>query len=300
MAKAKRRGLGKGLGALLGDAPMSLEAKAAQASEALPDGARLLLLDPRDLRPNPKQPRRIFDEEALEELAASIRKDGVQEPVLVRESGDGYELICGERRVRAGILADIDKIPAVCRPVSDSDMLKLGIIENIQREDLNAIELAHAYHDLLQEFDWTQEELAQEVGKKRATVTNTLRLLSLPAVVQDMVADGSISMGHARALLAIDGAAAQSAAARKIIQQGLSVRQAEQLSAKKKTTVKRPAEKDPNLSQVEEDLRNYLGTKVRLKPQSNGRGKIEIEYFSGDELERLLQTLRPQKKGSRL
>ncbi len=306
MASSKKKGLGKGLGALLGENKLSADgpgaATAAAAAtpvapeEVLPDGTRLLYLDPTALEPNPKQPRRVFVEEALEELSASIKQDGVQEPVLVRQVGDKYELISGERRVRASIMADVTRIPAVCREVSDRDMLKLGLIENIQREDLNAMELARGYQDLIDEFGWTQEELSVEVGKKRATITNTLRLLNLPEVVQEQVADGSLTMGHARALLAIESVAGQIAAARKIIKEGLSVRQAEKLAVASKEAAgngsKKRVEKDPNIVQVEDDLRRHLGAKVALRQGQNGRGKIEIEYFDADELERLLSVLR--------
>ncbi|MFO7973325.1 MAG: ParB/RepB/Spo0J family partition protein, partial [Candidatus Hydrogenedentota bacterium] len=213
MAK-KKRGLGRGLGALIstneeGGFAGTLEE---QADEKV--GTRLLLLDPRNLKPNPKQPRVHFDEESLEELSASIRRNGLQEPVIVRKAGDDYELVSGERRIRAAVMADLETIPAICREVSDADMLKLGLIENIQREDLNPIELAHGYKQLIDEFHWTQEELADQVGKKRATVTNTLRLLNLPEAVQARVADGSIAMGHARALLGIESPKKQIAVCR--------------------------------------------------------------------------------------
>jgi len=284
----------------LGGGASALEAKPAavlplpSGADALPDGERFLYLDPRDLRPNPKQPRRTFDEDALDELAASIRHDGMQEPVLVRAVNGFYELISGERRVRASILAGVEKVPAVCRPVSDRDMLKLGLIENIQREDLNAIELAQAYRDLIGEFGWTQEELSVEVGKKRATVTNMLRLLSLPDGVQGMVADGSLSMGHARAILAIESPEAQAAAARRVARESLSVRQTEQLAARAKPAPKKTkaAAKDIHLVHIEDDLRRALGTRVKLTAHEDGRGKIEIEFFSADERERLLELLR--------
>lgn len=298
MANPKKRGLGKGLGALIGgsipqlDMP-PLETRDGSSKAVLPDGSELLWLDPRAIRPNPKQPRHVFDEEALQELAESIRKDGIQEPVVVRRAGDEYELVSGERRVRASVMAELEHIPAICRDVSDSDMLKLGLIENIQREDLNAIELAAAYRELIQEFGWTQEQLADEVGKKRATVANVLRLLNLPEVIQEMLADGSLMMGHARALLAIEPVQNQIAAAHKIIRQGLSVRQAEQLAAPKNKKAK--PSKDPNVAHIEEELRRSLGTKVALKPQKAGRGRIEIEYFNPDELERLLALLRGKR-----
>jgi ParB family chromosome partitioning protein len=233
-----------------------------------------------------------FDEDALEELSESIRRDGMQEPVIVRKSGGEYELVSGERRVRAAVMADIETVPAICRDVSDADMLKLGLIENIQREDLNPIELARAYKQLIEEFDWTQEELADQVGKKRVTVTNTLRLLNLPEVVQARVADGSLAMGHARALLAIESPEKQISACRKIVNQGLSVRQVEKLASRETATPKPKSGKDPNLSAVEDELRRKLGTKVALKPSGNTKGKIEIEYFNLDELDRLLELIR--------
>lgn len=306
MADAKRKGLGKGLGALIGGgsplnrpatapAPAATVALAPAEPVALSDGAVLIEVDPSELRSNPKQPRHVFREEALQELADSIRRDGVQEPVLVRRVGEHYELISGERRVRASIMADRKLIPAVVRDVSDRDMLKLGIIENIQREDLNAMETAQAYQDLMDEFGWTQEQVSQEVGKKRATVANSLRLLNLPEPVQAMVADGSLSMGHARALLSIESVSGQINAARKIVTEGLSVRQAEKLATEQKSSGKPPAPKppkDPNVAQLEDDLRRRLGTKVHLKTQEGGKGRIEIEYFSLDELDRLLGMLR--------
>ena len=295
MASAKKKGLGKGLGALIGNNPdVRKPAAKTSAPAALADGARLIELDPSDIQPNPKQPRRVFDEEALEELAESIRRDGVQEPVLVRQAGDHYELISGERRVRASIMADRKLIPAVCRDVSDRDMLKLGLIENIQREDLNAIEMAQGYRDLMDEFGWTQDEVSREVGKKRATVANTLRLLNLPESVQAFVADSSLSMGHARAILSIESTSGQINAARKIISQGLSVRQAEKLAAGQKGAKDTPPKpkKDPNIAQLEDELRRSLGTKVQLKAKDGGRGTIEIEYYDLDELERLLEMLR--------
>ncbi len=305
MASAKRKGLGKGLGALIGSNAMD-NASATRSTDpapaappspalaALSDGAQLIELDPTEIRPNPKQPRHIFNEEALQELAASIERDGVQEPVLVRKAGDHYELISGERRVRASVMANLSLIPAVCREVSDRDMLKLGLIENIQREDLNAIEMAQGYQDLMEEFGWTQEEVSKEVGKKRATVTNMLRLLNLPEVVQEQVADGSLSMGHARAILAFPTASAQVTIARKIIAQGLSVRQVEKLAtaSKAERNTAAPAPRDPNIAQLEDDLRQALGTKVQLKAQQGGKGKIEIEYYNLDELERLLSLFR--------
>jgi ParB family transcriptional regulator, chromosome partitioning protein len=301
VADIKKKGLGKGLGALIGASSMqgatSAPVQASPTPQTLPDGSHLLLLDPREVVPNPKQPRRVFREEALQELADSIRRDGVQEPVIVRQVEGRYELVSGERRVRASIMADLEGIPAVCRDVTDRDMLRLGLIENIQREDLNAIEQALAYQELIQEFNWTQEQLAKEVGKNRVTVANIVRLLNLPQVLQDHVAEGTLTMGHARALLAIEDGNRQLAMARKIIAEGLSVRQAEKLAAEGKAPRAKaaPSAKDPNIAQIESELRRSLGTKVAVRQQTPTSGKIEIEYFNLDDLDRLLGVLRPRR-----
>lgn len=292
MGSARRKGLGKGLSALIAD-PEEEGLEAGRAPEALSDGSELIQLDPREIRPNPKQPRRTFNEEQLLELAQSIRKDGMQEPVIVRQNNGEYQLVSGERRVRASVLAELVVIPAVLRTVSDTDMLRLGLIENIQREDLNPMELAAAYKDLSQTFDWTQDQLAEQVGKKRATVTNTMRLLNLPTRVQEHVISGDITGGHARALLALGSPAAQTRACRKIIENGLSVRQVEKLASR--TDMPKPAAqpvKDPNVIAIEDDLRRSLGTRVKIKTDAKHRGKIEIDFYGLDDLERILQMLR--------
>jgi ParB family chromosome partitioning protein len=294
VAKPKKGGLGRGLGALIQpakeeDPAVALGGDVAAASSEVD---RLLDLDPAAIQRNPKQPRQTFDEEGLQELSQSIRQDGVLEPVIVRRVDDHYELVSGERRVRASIMADLDRVPAICREVSDKDMLKLGLIENIQREDLNAIEAARAYDQLIEQFGWTQEELADAVGKKRSSVANTLRLLNLPGDVQESVASGSISMGHARALLAYPHARTQSAVCKKIIAQGLSVRQVEKLAAAKSPSKpSTPVVKDPNIQSVESKLRRRLGTKVNIKSSGENQGKIEIEYYNLEDLERILDTL---------
>lgn len=298
----KTKKLGKGLGALLPERlpkasirpapPASPPAIAAPAAKATPGQNSILMLNPETILSNPRQPRRVFDEETLQELAESIRRDGVQEPIIVRKVKDNYEIVCGERRCRAAVMAGLNEIPAVCRDVADKDMLKFGLIENIQREDLNAIELALAYKQLMDEYEWTQERLSEEVGKKRATVANTIRLLQLPEVIQEQVADGTLSMGHARAILAVGSVSGQVALARKIAANGLSVRQAEELAAslsgKKKPKQETVTTKPPHIIALEDKLRRRLGAKVSVKEQSAGRGRIEIEYFSLDDLERLL------------
>ena len=304
MANAKKKGLGKGLSALIGGDPLTLDKAKSPASKsssktepqtttAMHDGTELLALDPKKIDPNPKQPRQTFDEIKLQELADSIKQDGVHDPINVRRVGDKYELISGERRVRASIIAGLKEIPAICREVSDRDMLKLGLLENIQREDLNAIEVATGYQDLIDQFNWTQEELAKELGKNRVTIANTLRLLNLPLPIQKLVANAALSMGHAKALLSLDSAQNQITAADTIIKQGLSVRQAEKLGAKPaQKTKKAPPAKDIHLATIEDRLRRTLGTKVTLRPGNEGRGKIEIEYYNNEELDRILVLLR--------
>lgn len=305
MAAAKKKGLGKGLGALLGGtdqaaavaAPDHTPTAPAPAPEpvTLSDGSRLVELNPQDVKPNPQQPRLHFKEELIEELAVSIKQDGLIEPIVVRQVNGAYELISGERRVRASILAEQDTIPAIIKDVHDDDLLKLGLIENIQREDLNPIELAQAYKLLGDKFDWTQDEIAKQVGKKRATVSNTMRLLHLPQDIQEHVLTGSLSMGHARALLALGSESKQRSLCRRILEDGLSVREVEKaarppLPKPETTTTTTP--RDPHTEALEDELRKTLGTKVRVRADKNHRGKIEIDFYSLDDLDRILDMLR--------
>lgn len=304
--KKSGKGLGKGLDALMRSGAQAETKGVAEkqthvgmddpyAGRHVP-GERILLLDPTAIQPNPKQPRRVFDEERLSELADSILKDGVQEPLIVRRVDGEYQIVCGERRCRAAVMAGLETVPAICRNVADGDMLKFGLIENIQREDLNAIELARAYKELMEQYNWTQEQLSDEVGKKRATVANTLRLLQLPELIQGQVADGALTMGHARAVAAVSGAERQLALSRRIVENGLSVRQAEQLASKeaekqaprKKTA---PPEKDPHIAELENQLRRRLGAKVAVRHMDGNKGKIEIEYYSLAELDRILEII---------
>ncbi len=273
--------------------PLSLEGQPHGAPHT--PGERIIMLSPEAIRPNPKQPRRIFDEDALAELAESIAKNGIQEPLIVRNLNGEFQIVCGERRCRAAVMAGLTEVPVILREVADGDMLKFGLIENIQREDLNAIELANAYRELMAEYNWTQERVSEEVGKKRATVANTLRLLQLPEVIQEQVAIGSLTMGHARAIAAVSGQERQIALARKIAGRGLSVRQAEQMAAQEtnKTPRKKTvhAKKAPHLQELEDKLRRRLGAKVSLKHQEGNKGRIEIEYYSLEELDRILDML---------
>ena len=244
--------------------------------------------------PNPHQPRHHWDDADLEDLAASIREHGVLQPVLVTETIDGYQLIAGERRVRAARLAGLDRIPALVRQLADRDQLEVALVENVQRSDLDPIDEALAYRQLIDEFGLTQERVAERVGKARATIANTLRLLDLHAAVQAAIAAGRITEGHGRALggLPVDGQAQVLAT---VVGQGLSVRQAEELvrRLREPRATREPATKprlDAELERVEEDLRQRLGTKVSLTRSRKG-GRIVIEYYSDEELGRLYDRL---------
>jgi len=302
VSKFKKGGLGRGLDALIPGkhaADETIEPTVAALPPTSPTdaGDRVLELDPHIIKPNPKQPRTAFAEEPLRELADSIARDGVMEPVIVRVVNGEYQLVSGERRVRASMLAGVASVPAIVRSIADTDMLKFGLIENIQREDLNAIELARAYELLMREFGWTQEQCAEQVGKKRATITNTLRLLNLAQDVQDAVVSGAITMGHARALLALPGAKEQSAVCKAIVDQGLSVRQVERMTSVSVPTPKKAkhvAAKNPNIASIEDELRRSLGTRVSVAPTGNDlkKGKIIIEYYTLDDFDRILDRLR--------
>jgi ParB family transcriptional regulator, chromosome partitioning protein len=275
-------GLGRGLSALIPTRPSTVEA---------PTEIPLARI-----APNPYQPRGVVDEEALAELAASIAEHGVLQPILVTETIDGYRLVAGERRVRASRLAGLERIPAVVRELADSAQLELALVENIQRQDLDALEEARAYRQLVDEFGYTQEKLAQRMGKARPTIANSLRLLDLDPEVQAALAAGLITQGHARALagLPVDRQARVLAV---VVERELSVRQAEELvrrlrdepaPAEQKGTEEPSA--DPELERVEADLRSALGTKVSIARSRRG-GRIIIEYYSDDELSRLFDRL---------
>jgi ParB family chromosome partitioning protein len=276
---SKRRALGRGLGALI-----PAEPKRATAPEE-PDRPPLAV--PIDsIRPNPLQPRQQFSEDALAELAASITEKGILQPLLVRPRDGSYELIAGERRFRAAQRAGLKEVPVTVRLVEDADLLEIALIENIQRENLNAIEEGRAYRRLLDEFGLTQEQVAQRVGKDRSTIANTLRLLQLPLQIQAEIESGKLSAGHARALLSIESDEEKLRVAGEILGRRLSVRDTERL------TQKRPvASRDVHLLAAEENLRQALGTQVRLRHRHNGSGRIEIEYYSLDELNGLLTRL---------
>jgi len=260
-------------------------------------GEELLYLEINRIFPGGEQPRKTFKDSSLKELAVSIKEKGVLQPVIVSRLGDGsFRLVAGERRWRASQLAGLKKIPAIVKNVASKDALEIALIENIQREDLNPVETAEAFNKLLKDFNLTQEELSEKVGKERATVANYLRLLKLPEEIKSLISDGSLSMGHARAVLSIEGRAHQIEAVRKIITKGLSVREAEALAknislAGTKKSKSHKAQKTPEIASLEDKLIKSLGTKVRIHHKGKKGGKIEIEYYSLDELDRLLEIL---------
>ncbi|NOZ26338.1 MAG: ParB/RepB/Spo0J family partition protein [Nitrospirae bacterium] len=247
------------------------------------------------IKPNPEQPRKAFDEQALKELAASIKEKGILQPVMVRRAENGdYYLIAGERRWRAAALSGLKRIPALIKESSPSESLELALIENIQRDDLNPIETADAFNRLIEEHGYTQETLSRKVGKERATVANYLRLLRLPPEVKGLVNDGRLSMGHAKAIVSLPTKKAQVEASRAVVRKGLSVRETEALCKRLAGDAPRPAgkkAKDPNIAALEEQLKRSLGTKVQIRHRGKA-GRIEIEYYSLDELDRLLEILK--------
>ncbi|MGQ9632364.1 MAG: ParB/RepB/Spo0J family partition protein [bacterium] len=272
-----KKALGRGLGALI------------PTVEDVGEMVREIDVDA--ISPNPYQPRQDFDEAKMKELAKSIEEQGMILPILVRANGGGgYELVSGERRIRAAKIAGLKKVPCIVREIPDEKLLEVALIENIQREDLNPIEEAEAYRRLEKEFGLTHEEIAKRVGKDRSTITNALRLLRLPRDVRDRLADGSISPGHARALLGVDSAREQIRLCRSIIEQRLPVRAAERLVRRRKYGDNEVggAEEDPQLREIEGRLREILGTRVRVRYR-NGRGKIEIEFYTEDEFNRILE-----------
>ncbi|MBX9602500.1 MAG: ParB/RepB/Spo0J family partition protein [Bryobacteraceae bacterium] len=244
------------------------------------------------IQPNPVQPRTMFLPDKINELAQSIRVHGVLQPLIVRRNGDAYQLVAGERRWRAAKLAELAEVPVIVQDVADNELLELALIENIQREDLNPIEAAQAYERLIRELGLTQDELARRTGKDRTSITNTLRLLKLPTEVQILLVEHRISMGHARAILGIPDPDLQVQTAEKAAAQGLSVRQVEKIVRQLTDTTperaaKRERKADANVKAATEELERVLGTRVRIVEVSEQRGRIEIEYYSQDDLDRI-------------
>jgi len=280
-----RKALGRGLGALL------------SSDRTIDLGSEPTEVELESITPGSMQPRTHFDETSLQGLAESIRSHGIVQPLLVRRRGDGYELIAGERRWRAAKLAGLTRVPVVVKEVADDSLLEIALIENIQREDLNPIEEAQAYKKLIETVGLTQESLAGRVGRDRSYITNYLRLLRLPDDLQLLVIEGRLSTGHARTLLALSHVDLQRRMARKIIDDGLSVRATELLVHK--SSEEKPAKKismaepDPNVRAAESKLRRALGTQVKITQTAEGKGKIEISFFDTRDLDRLYNLILP-------
>ncbi|HEX4350178.1 MAG TPA: ParB/RepB/Spo0J family partition protein [Verrucomicrobiae bacterium] len=293
--------LGRGLGALLGGNPsLTQPASLPVISPAAPDNRdRVQRVPLNRVRPSALQPRKEFAPEALQELADSIREQGIVQPLIVRERGGFFELIAGERRWRAAQLLNLPEVPVITREADDRTVLELALIENLQRENLNALEEALGYAKLGEEFQLTQEDIAIKVGKSRAAVANATRLLKLPVSVQGLLRDGRISVGHGKVILGLTDHAHQTLAAERIVKEGLNVRQTEGLIAKLQTRIKSPGSVtkpaaivpvDSNIVRLEEKMRDKFGTKVHLK-YAHGKGAVEITFFSDDELQRVLEIL---------
>ena len=279
-----RKALGRGLEALI-------PAAGSTASATLTiEPKRVVELELEDIAPNPHQPRTRFDEAAIQELAASIRTNGVLQPVIVRRSAGGFELVVGERRLRAARLAGLERIPAIIRDVNDRDMVEMALVENIQREDLNPIEEAKAYQTLSERAGLTHDQISERVGKQRVSVTNSLRLLTLPVEVQDMVSRETITAGHARSLLALESAGEMLASARYVQAKGFSVRRTEAYVRRKlRRDHTRPAgARAHGLTEWETKLQQRFGTHVSIRRGRRG-GKVEFEFYGDQDLERLLE-----------
>ena len=282
----QRKALGKGLSALL-PSRAAVPATAPAAPNRLPILA---------IQPNPMQPRTVFQPERLQELADSIRANGIIQPLIVRKVGDEYQIIAGERRWRAAQLVGLTEVPVVIQDVADPRMLEVALIENIQREDLNPIETAHAYERLHRELGLSQEEIGRRTGKDRTSIVNTMRLLRLPNEVQALLAAQRLSMGHARAILGLPTAEQQIEIAEKASAQGMSVRQVEGLVQERTSEregkgrrQKEPAKQDPNVQAAADEMMRVLGTRVRIVELSDKHGRIEIEYYFQEELDRLYE-----------
>ena len=283
--KQRKVALGKGLGALIPNI------------ESIEDGPReYFQCDIELIRPNRYQPRLRFSENELEELSHSIKEQGIIQPLLVRKDINGYELIAGERRLRAAKMAGLDQVPVVIKNITDTAMLEMSIVENIQRENLNPMEEAEAYHQLITEFNLTQDQAAERVGKSRPSVANLLRLRQLPEQIKADIINGALSMGHARALLGAETSAQQNAAWRAVIAKGLSVRETESLIKRLKTEKKKlknpvASSEEIYFSDLADNLSHHFSTKVQIRKHGQ-KGKIQIEFYNNDDLDRLLNLLK--------
>ena len=300
MAASKKGGLGRGLDALFADAvPVSSPEnnKSSQADiikNEKQSGDSVQYINIHDIMPNANQPRKTFSEEKIEELSKSIKEHGIIQPIVVRRRGDNYEIVAGERRWRAARKAELSKVPCLIRELSDEQNMLIAIIENMQREDLNPVEEAEGLNQMIVTFGMTQEQISKSVGKSRPYIANSLRLLKLPEYIKDEMAEGRLSAAHGRTLVTVEDEDVRKALCARIIKEGLSVRETEKLvSEQGKSKKRRPAAKmkNPDVARVEEELKEVLGTRVAIN-QNGKKGRIEIEFFSREELDRLIELLK--------
>jgi ParB family chromosome partitioning protein len=299
MAGTKAKGLGKGIEALFGDVEInSAEVTTKKETNEKVAHDAIVFVDINDIKPNELQPRTVFDEEKIEELANSIATHGVIQPLVLKETKRGFEIIAGERRWRAARKAGLKQVPGIIKELTKEQLMVVSLIENIQREDLNPMEEAEAIRRICSEFGLTQDAVSKSIGKSRPYITNLLRLLKLPEQIQRMVLEGKLSNGHARALIGVLDSRKQLALAEKIVAEDLSVRETEklvqQIDEKPKLVQKKRPEKQTEIASIEEELKGLLGTKVELKHKGK-TGKLEIAYFSRSELERLIEMFRRLK-----
>lgn len=289
MEQTRRKALGRGLEELFNNEPMNYEQIEEKIITETPK-EEIVELKLSELRSNPYQPRKNFDEKALQELSESIKEHGVFQPIIAKKSIKGYEIIAGERRVKASILAGKETIPAIIRDFSDQDMMEVALLENLQRENLNALEEATAYKKLLEELSLTQEKLAERLGKSRSHITNMLGLLSLPEEVKDMIMENKLTMGHARVLSKLEDPQKIKDLAEKIVMENLSVRQVENLSVEEIYEKKKPIHKSNNLNNeykaLSEELSDKLGTKVKIT-----HNKLEVSFVNSNDLNRILEIM---------
>ena len=294
MAVSKNRGLGKGLEALFGNAEIDTKEISIEPTEDT-KAQGISFVDINNIKPNENQPRKSFDEEKLEELATSIKEHGLIQPVILRKAEIGYEIVAGERRWRACRKAGLKEIPCIVKELTDEQNMLMAIIENMQREDLNPIEEAEGLNQMIVSFGMTQEQVSKSVGKSRPYITNALRLLKLPEAVKNFVSEGKLTTGHVRAIAGIGDPEKQLELAKLVLEKNLSVRELEKLIkenyVQKKKNSRKKIEKSADVIRVEEDLKQIMGTKVNLT-QKGKKGKIEIEYYNKEDLERLIEMLK--------
>ena len=302
---ASKRGLGRGLNTLIPtDEPTNKKTKATPVvkekkiiQEVIKEVPADTILKISQLEPNKDQPRENFDEDALQELADSIKKYGIIQPITVTKRDDYYQIVAGERRYRAARIAGLKEVPVIIKEYSDHEIAEIALIENLQREDLNPIEEAKAYQKLIQDYDLKQDDVAEKVSKSRSTITNSLRLLKLTEKVQEMLVEGMISSGHAKLLLTIDDTQLQYEIACKILDEKLSVRETEKLLKKLQSQKTKPKQEAATVEHaflykdIEDRLKQVIGSKIEIKAKDNNKGRIEISYFSQDELERITEML---------